>query len=539
MIAELGVGAVKIRERRGRSLPTRFENGVRLEGEYSWILRGAKSVIDTIEGALTGVCERFSPEILVVEFGNTVGEFSVPGIGTVKVVSGKWDETDFNSMLQDITNVAAALPFSAASSGSLPYDRSVSESRDLLYHAFVYLRYVLSEEAPLEDQLRSALREVLREPHRRLVRRIEPVSIDQMRRIDPSDAVRVFQRPGHLVPVHASLTSPLADAFDGRLPARVLESRPRVDFDTPENQFVKMLLGTIEAVLAGMERLAARQKNKRVFWQRIETESSHLLRTLRPITNHRLWLEIGPMNHLPASSTVLQQRRGYKQVFQHFVRLRMSSRLPVERDELHDLLEIKDIALLYELWCYFQLVDALRRHKGDPSTASRLRENDLSIDVPWEFEVAWGADAKLLYNPRFGPKKQPERHSYSVGLRPDIALEIREGNARHLHLFDAKFRVRSLAQLSDENDESKSEERRGFFKLADLYKMHTYREAISRAQSVWILYPGTEGRFYSSRGDQASDFDKLSAPLEGVGAAPLPPAAGRSEVDDLLSVLAS
>jgi len=539
MNAELDLGAVKIRERRGRSLPIRFANGVRLEGEYSWILCGAKSVIDPIEGALTGVCERFSPEILVVEFGNSVGAFSVPGIGTVEVVSGKWDETHFNSMLKDITDVAAALPFAAASSGALPYDRSVSESRELLYHAFVYLRYVLSEEAPLEDQLRPALGEVLREPHRRLVRGVESVSIDQMRRIDPSDAVRVFQRPGHLVPVNAALSSPLAEAFNGRLPERVLESRPRVDYDTPENQFVKTFLGNIEAVLAGMERLAAKQKNKRVFWHRIETESSHLLRTLRPITRHRLWREIGPMNHLPASSTVLQQRRGYKQVFQHFVRLRLSSRLPVEKDELQDLLEIKDIALLYELWCYFQLVDALTRHKGAPSTASRFREGDLSMDVPWEFEVAWGTDAKLLYNPRFGPKKQPERHSYSVSLRPDIALEIREGDTHHLHLFDAKFRVRSLAQLSDENDKSKSEERRGIFKLTDLYKMHTYRDAISEAQSVWIIYPGTETRVHTPSGNQASDFGKLSAPLEGVGAVPLQPAAPKSEIGDLLGVLAS
>ena len=539
MTAEVDLGVVKIRERRGRSTPERLANGVQLKGEYSWILRGAELVIDRVAGALTGVSERLSPEILVVEFGNSVGEFWVPGIGTVKVVSGKWDETHFSSMLQDITNVAAALPFSAASSGSLPYDRSISESRDLLYHAFVYLRHVLSGEAPLEDQLQPALREVLREPHRRLVRRAESVSIDQMRRIDPSDAVRVFQRPGHLVPVHASLTSPLADVFDGRLPERVPESRPRVDFDTPENQFVKTFLGTIEAVLAGMGRLAAKQKNKQVFWRRIEAESSHLLRTLRPITSHRLWQEIGSMSHLPASSTVLQQRRGYKQVFQHFVRLRLSSRLPVEKDELQDLLEIKDIALLYELWCYFQLVDTLRRHKGEPSTASRLREGDLSMDVPCEFEVAWGADTKLLYNPRFGPKNKPERHSYSVGLRPDIALEIREGDARHLHLFDAKFRVRSLAQLSDENEKSKSEERRGIFKLADLYKMHTYRDAIIRAQSVWILYPGTETRVHTSSGDQASNCGELSTPLEGVGAIPLQPAARRSEIDDLMGVLVS
>ena len=161
------------------------------------------------------------------------------------------------------------------------------------------------------------------------------------------------------------------------------------------------------------------------------------------------------------------------------------------------------------------------------------------MDVPWEFEVAWGTDAKLVYNPRFDPKKQPLRHSYSVGLRPDIALEIGDGNTRHLHLFDAKFRVRSLAHLSDEDAKSKSEERRGMFKLADLYKMHTYRDAIRGAHSVWVLYPGTETRFHASSGHQLADFASAETPFEGVGAVPLQPAADKRDVVNLLHALVS
>ena len=537
MIAELDLGDVLLHERRGRPMAERLESGVRLHGEGSWILRGAESVLDSIEMSLTGVCERFGPKVLLVEFGNTVGRFAVSGLGTIEVVSGKWDEAHFDRMLQDITEIAAALPFSAATSGSLPYDRSIAESRDLLYHAFVYLRYVLSNDAPRETQLQPALREILREPHRRLVRRVELVAADQVRRMDPSDVIRILQRPGHLVPVGTSLTSPLAEAFGGRLPERVGESRPRIDFDTPENQFVKTFLGSIEAVLSGMAKLAGQQTKKTIFWQRIDAEIADLVQALRPIIGHPLWRDVGPMTHLPASSTVLQQRRGYKQVFQHFVRLRLSSRLPVDQDELRDLLELKDIALLYELWCYFQLVDVLRRHKGEPSTASRLKKDDLVLHVPWEYEVAWGTDMRLLYNPRFGPKKKPGRHSYSVGLRPDIALEISEQNVRRLHLFDAKFRVRSLPQLSDESDESESEERRGIFKLADLYKMHTYRDAIGAARSVWVLYPGSETRFHTVSGEQVTDFVSVDTRLQGVGAVPLQPARAAEPVVELLRAL--
>ncbi len=38
------------------------------------------------------------------------------------------------------------------------------------------------------------------------------------------------------------------------------------------------------------------------------------------------------------------------------------------------------------------------------------------------------------------------------------------------------------------------------FKRADLYKMHAYCDAIPNARSVWILYPGSELRFFSEDG---------------------------------------
>ena len=538
MTTELNLGDVRLRSRDGRWAAKQTETGVRLEGEGRWVISGAATALDPMEAALDGVCERLGREVLLVQFGNAVGCFRVPSIGTIEVVSGKWDETHFGSMLQDLTRVAAALPFSRATSGSLPYDRTVATSDDLLYHAFVYLRHVLSETAPSDLQLQAALREILREPQRRLTREVATVRLDQVRRLAPVDAVRVLQRPGQLTPVDGSLANPLSDALGRRLPERMGESRPRIDFDTPENRFVKTFLGSIDAVLAGMADVVSRREQKTVFWRRIESEVAGLKRAIRPIANHGLWRDVGRMTHLPANSTVLQQRRGYKQTFQHFVRLRLSSRLPVNENELQDLLEMKDIALLYELWCYFRLVELLSQMKGEPSSVSRLRRNQFDVGVPPEFEVNWGNDMRALYNPWFGPQAKRVRHSYSRGLRPDIALETRHGDECQLHLFDAKFRVRDLTSLADEDDQTESEERRGKFRRGDLYKMHTYRDAIRLAESVWILYPGTETRFYAANGHRTSDFQSVSPPLSGVGAVPLQPAGRGRSLIKLLEVLA-
>ena len=66
------------------------------------------------------------------------------------------------------------------------------------------------------------------------------------------------------------------------------------------------------------------------------------------------------------------------------------------------------------------------------------------------------------------------------------------------------------------------------WKKADLYKMHTYRDAIPQAHSVRILYPGTEERFFELSKDQ---------PDHGVGAIPLVP--GTADHMHLNAVFAS
>lgn len=52
--------------------------------------------------------------------------------------------------------------------------------------------------------------------------------------------------------------------------------------------------------------------------------------------------------------------------------------------------------------------------------------------------------------------------------------------------------------------------------------MHTYRDAIVRARSVWALYPGNDFRFFSID-ERDIDLEKMPQKLQGVGAIPLRP----------------
>jgi predicted component of viral defense system (DUF524 family) len=53
--------------------------------------------------------------------------------------------------------------------------------------------------------------------------------------------------------------------------------------------------------------------------------------------------------------------------------------------------------------------------------------------------------------------------------------------------------------------------------------MHTYRDAIPEARTVWILYPGTAFRFCDEQTGPLDTGDALPSTASGVGAIPLQP----------------
>jgi predicted component of viral defense system (DUF524 family) len=246
------------------------------------------------------------------------------------------------------------------------------------------------------------------------------------------------------------------------------------------------------------------------------------------------------MVHLPAGSTVLQQRRGYKEVFRHFSKLRLAARVPLPKTLVQDLLEAKDVALLYEIWCYFAVCQGLENILGPASSAHSPAVKSLEVAVSWEFEVQWRDGTRVSYNSSFYRLGKGLGSSYSVGLRPDISILVPDGPNAGLHLLDAKFKLQKLESVmqEDEDVEVETEERQGTFKRADLYKMHTYRDAIPEARSVWVLYPGTEMKFFPVVGPIAKLIEELPLELDGVGAIPLTPSkSGYPALDSFLRLL--
>ena len=115
----------------------------------------------------------------------------------------------------------------------------------------------------------------------------------------------------------------------------------------------------------------------------------------------------------------------------------------------------------------------------------------------------------FFYNRSFGRKGVGERGSYSKTFRPDFTLVIipdefdqadwsaaertaeKAGRIAYLH-FDAKYRGENLPGLfgdaEQEDDQPEDDHLRasGTVKRVDLYKMHTYNEAIRRTVGSYV-----------------------------------------------------
>ncbi len=521
------------------------DRGYRLQSERKWVVEGDEQALVQIANQLPRANRTWVGQqrnALILNLVNSVGTLELPHLGTLDLVTRKFGGTQFDAMLRDLTELAttSALPFSAGETGAGRYEISTAPRDEILYHAFVYLRYILSNRAPEEARLIPALEMIVREPHRLWRSHRRDVRIEAMTRVDAHTPLDLVTRPG--MSVEASSLSPagarLAERLRWRLPEFVSERKIRPTTDTPENRFVKAFIGQARTIIGRM-RSAVSARRPDAFRRNLLRDCDRMESSLMPIARHSMWEEVGRMVRIPFSSTVLQRRRGYRRVLQHFSRIRLAPTIPLDKDGMRDLLELKNIAHLYELWTFFRLIDEISAVLGRPPVRSeRLATGHFETAFTAGGTFEWDPGVRLVYNQGFSRSRKRQRHSYSVPLIPDIALSIPDGPNAGLHLFDAKFRVHGLADVgfgADDKDvdDPKTAERAGTFKRADIYKMHAYRDAIPDARSVWILYPGGEFRFFGKAedggqrgGPVVSSAEGLPEELKGVGAIPMAPVAG-------------
>lgn len=272
--------------------------------------------------------------------------------------------------------------------------------------------------------------------------------------------------------------------------------------DTQENRFLKFAL----------HQISKRYEDLRQRIEAVKTASGTMKsamlatsETLKRLQHHPFFRTIGRFKGINQESMVLQKATGYSQVYRTWNLLRRAYSL---NDGLYRL-QTKDIATLYEIWCFIEVSHIVKAqlHLDDEDVEYRNRMEMNGI-FSWELgkgehsRILFRKDgvelAELVYNP-----KNADKENDNVGMKdlvvptvpqkPDIVLQLTKNDLQQgmkmTYLFDAKYRIEGKDKGVDVPPEDA------------INQMHRYRDAIyykdydanalkKEVIGGYILFPG-------------------------------------------------
>lgn len=272
--------------------------------------------------------------------------------------------------------------------------------------------------------------------------------------------------------------------------------------DTQENRFLKYALAQI---IGKYETLKSYIEDNKNASEELRHEMNACLDTMRHLYRNPFFRTVGRFKGLNQESLVLQKATGYSQVYRTWNMLRRAYSL---QDGMYKL-QTKDIATLYEIWCFIEVSHIVREQLGitkeDVEHRNRMEMNGV---FTWELgrgehsRILFRKDgvelAELVYNP-----KHTERENDNISMehlvvptvpqKPDIVLQLTKDDMKKgmkmTYLFDAKYRLGGKEKGVDVPPDDA------------INQMHRYRDAIYYKEydegqlkkeviGGYILFPG-------------------------------------------------
>ena len=274
--------------------------------------------------------------------------------------------------------------------------------------------------------------------------------------------------------------------------------------NTIENRFLKHALTLIEKRYSA---LAKRILDEYVL--NSDSEKEHIRKTadeLKHLVRNPFFRTIGKFEGLRQESLILQRDVNYSKIYRTYAILQKSFSL---NDGMYRM-ETKDIATLYEIWCFIQVEKVVKQLFGETGKPDVVAEHRSRQEMHGLFtrELSTGQRshivfkqgdvtlAELYYNPRHDSHEEGIRginnlQSLTVVQKPDIVLQLTKDDIQRgmnlTYLFDAKYRIEESNGREVPPDDA-------------INQMHRYRDAIYYSQphdglrkevlGGYILFPG-------------------------------------------------
>jgi predicted component of viral defense system (DUF524 family) len=304
---------------------------------------------------------------------------------------------------------------------------------------------------------------------------------ERARRVDPTRLVQAFSRAGNLDEHH--------------LPIRVPERRVEHSVDVYENRLLKAFHDQVNSKARRVLEALRRRKS-----DALAAEATQLIERLAFARRSARFLDdVTALAESPSRVTmVLTKRPEYREALEGFLEFRRRALIQLREAALDAPLE--NLPELYQTWGTLVVIDELLRVAAEDGYDVRQhRLAHRSEGGVWIEVLRDGSPAVVLVHPqservvRLIPQRTYSRkhsgiHSVSFNQIPDIAVEVADGLATLIYIFDPKYKLQSEQQ---EGQEAKARP-----KKVDIDAMHSYRDAIRDeagghiVRFAAILYPG-------------------------------------------------
>lgn len=342
-----------------------------------------------------------------------------------------------------------------------------------------------------------AVKSIVDRPRNRLIQEEIYLRADKLKRLTPQLEIQLTEHCKN--PAHLYRTE-----------------RPIASIDTMENRFLKYCIIFITEKFSDLKyRIFNSYKQ---LTDKYIADLNQQQEELQRLVHHPFFRTVGEFRGFAQESLILKQATGYSEVYHDWIILSCGYDLKEGANKL----ELKDIAKLYEIWCFIELKNIVKELLGnevetnyskrpEKKFITQLGKGKLSRVIFSKHNIEL---AEICYNPKSNVGKEqqstiiPCTTSYTVPQQPDIILQLTRRDIKQgiklTYLFDAKYRIGD----TEDNVDTPPDDA--------INQMHRYRDAIyyidehtkqlkKEVIGGYILFPGNgedsaveEMNFYKS-----------------------------------------
>lgn len=258
---------------------------------------------------------------------------------------------------------------------------------------------------------------------------------------------------------------------------RALAVRKQVSYDTKENQLTKYILLSTARKLESFKKNYLKLQRKED--QAVIAKIDGIVRGLNRRSNTTFLADVEAKEASSGMSLVFSMAPGYRDLYKYYLMLLRG--LSITGDVFN--ISVKDLALLYEYWCFIKLNSMMKdRYELLSQDIVKVQGNGLFVSLVKgsSSKVKYrnsenGEVITLSYNPKSGQVP-------TVAQKPDNVLSLEKKTVNQVgkkvkyeYVFDAKYRVNPALEGSDYYNTISHTPGP---ETDDINTMHRYRDAI-------------------------------------------------------------